>query len=237
MVKYEDDTYNARNFLRRFSHRVRFCKSLSSIDCDKDTNKSILDFGCGDGLFLNKIKNKYYDRFNLLGYEPYTNIVEYNKVEIVNNWEAVISYVEKHGKFDYIFCLEVLEHLVEADQEDVINKILKTLKKDGRLIISVPIEKGCPVVLKGMLRRRSGGRWKEIYSWKNIFMSFLGKPLPEFRKNGNYLTHLGFYFTDLERLLNKYFVIKKRYYSPIGTSLYMLNSQVFYLLMPLSDNN
>lgn len=235
MAKYEDYTYNAKNLLRRFSHRIRFKKSLSSIKQKHINGKrtSVLDFGCGDGLFLNKLNSTFPNSFDLLGYEPYTEILEYNQVNIVESWDSVSAHIEENDKFDYICCFEVLEHLTTERQDQTIRQILAVLKENGSVIISVPIEKGLPVMVKGLLRRKGGGRWLEMYSWKNMFASLLGKPVSRFLEKEDYLTHFGFYFTDLENLLKKYFTIEKRYYSPIGTNFYIINSQVFYKLSPI----
>ena len=232
MANYEDYTYNAKNLLRRFSHRKRFCRSVEAISFTEGCRTSVLDFGCGDGMFLNKLNTCFPGFCDLLGYEPYMKPRRDNIVEIVNLWEDVLSYVQENGKFNYICCFEVLEHMTVNMQEDMLQKMLSVITEKGRVVLSVPIEKGLPVLVKGILRRRSGGSWREIYSWKNIGLSFLGKTLPHFRENSEYLTHMGFYYTDLERLLKKYFTIEKRYFSPLGTCFSFVNSQVFYHLIP-----
>jgi 2-polyprenyl-3-methyl-5-hydroxy-6-metoxy-1,4-benzoquinol methylase len=52
-TNYAKMTYSSGNVLRRFSHHVRFQKSISMISLVKGIR--LLDFGCGDGRFLNML--------------------------------------------------------------------------------------------------------------------------------------------------------------------------------------
>ncbi len=61
-----------------------------------------------------------------------------------------------YGHYDLITCMEVLEHVV--DTRPVIDRLSRLLTPDGRLIISVPVETGAPLVLKQAARRIAGWR-------------------------------------------------------------------------------
>ena len=58
----------------------------------------------------------------------------------------------------------------------------------------------------------------------------MGKDLLEMRNDPGYMSHMGFYFTDLEIEIDKLFTIRGTSYSPIGGPTYQVNSQIFYEL-------
>ena len=74
---------------------------------------------------------------------------------------------------------------------------------------------------------------EKIYTMNNILSSFLGlktKSLKNLRVGNKYLSHMGFYFDDFEKNLNKFFTIEERRYSPFKFFSHNFNSQVFYSL-------
>jgi len=225
---YYDKTYNAKNPLRRFAHRARFKNGIKSIHIKNDLN--ILDFGCGDGLFLNLLKNSTDETLNLVGFEPYMEEPKSNSIDIYKNWEEIEDLTNRNSAFDYVTCFEVMEHFCSEKQKEVLLMIKNILKNDGTVILSVPIEIGIPAVVKNIVRRKGLRKAKHIYSYKNIKASLLGRPLPEFRECGNYLSHMGFYFKDLEKLILEIFIIENKFYSPIKGFGFNFNSQVFYNL-------
>ncbi len=230
---YADYTYNSSNLLRRFSHRIRFKRSIAAIHLKEGIR--ILDFGCGDALFLNQLKSCSPWEISLLGYEPYLESISENSVSILDTWDKVVENAKTEGPFNYITCFEVLEHLPTKKQKECLEQILSLLKDDGMLVISVPIEKGFPALVKNMLRRRTSSKKKDLYSYGNILASFLGKSLPDYQRENDYLDHMGFYFTDLENLFTNYLEIESKSFSPFPMVGYHLNSQVFYRLRKRKD--
>lgn len=233
-MAYDLDTYNAKNRLRRFSHRVRLGKSIAAAKpLFGKHDGSALDYGCGDGKFLNEIQSQSGSRLRLLGFEPFTESIGENNVRIEKNWEDVLSYVSQNGKFDCIFCFEVFEHFTAELQADTIDKLLAILKPDGAVVMSVPIETGFPALVKGAIRRyKSDDYTRNMYSWKNIFRAVMGKPTERHFKWPDYLEHAGFRHKELEQRLRQRFLIDQKWYSPIGTPFSNLNSHVFYRLIP-----
>jgi SAM-dependent methyltransferase len=186
----------------------------------------LLDFGCGDGRFLNMLSCTNIGGGILIGFEPYMESIPGNPADILRNWEEV----EYRGPFDYITCFEVLEHLGVTSLPEALQRMESVLTDDGLLVVSVPIEKGFPSVVKNISRKFDSRRKnKKIYSMKTILSACLGKPLPLFRQ-GEYLGHLGFYYTDLESILMQHFDMIERSFSPFSCFGSNLNSQVFYKL-------
>ena len=96
------------------------------------TNKKVLDFGCGKGAFLMKLKheglcselfslevnNEYYETLN-------KNFTHYSDIDEIEN-----------SSLDYITLFHVLEHL--PDPLSILNKLYVKLKDGGKIIIEVP---------------------------------------------------------------------------------------------------
>ena len=225
METYGDYTYNAQNSLKRFSHRRRFNKCLACIPLNDDIR--LLDFGCADGLFLNRLKISLHGKGALMGYEPIMPAMHGNTVNITDSWEEVA----KEAPFDYVTCFEVLEHFDENMQRETLKKITHILANDGFLIVSVPIEKGFPSLVKNIIRKFSCAKSdRHLYSMKNILSAFFKRKLPKYRTGSNYLSHLGFYHTDLEKVFLHDFVVVEKSFSPFSWLGSQLNSQVFYKL-------
>ena len=69
-----------------------------------------MDFGCGDGRFLNKVgdTNKSAE---LIGFDPYMESNLFPDLTIYKQWNDVENWSKQKGLFDYVVCFEVLEHL------------------------------------------------------------------------------------------------------------------------------
>ena len=227
MKTYAERTYDSKNFLVRFAHRKRFNNSLKSINFSE--TKRILDYGCGDGKFLNSLfeitKGK---EIYLVGFEP-VQIIKNNVNFTIYNDLNEIKKIAGNKKFNIITCFEVLEHFNEKKQTEILEQIYTLLQKDGQLIISVPIETGIPALIKNVFRKFNYPK-AENYKFKNIFKSFLGLPLEEFRKSDTYLSHTGFDYRKLEHLLKKQFILVNKKFSPVNIFGRVINSQVFFTL-------
>jgi|SRR6185437_6883587 len=221
-MSYSDITYNSKNPLARFAHRQRFKNSIKAINLTNGI--SILDYGCGDGKFLNELGSLNKDKnLNLVGYEPFMEPIEGNKIRIEKNLADL-----NNEKFDVVTCFEVLEHFNPTNQYNYLQNMIAHLKSNGLVIVSVPIEIGIPALVKN-LRRRTLFKGEQ-FSYKNIFKSFLGNPPAEFRIKDGYLDHMGFNYKDLEKLFKKDFVIVTKTFSPFKFLGSNFNSQVFYEL-------
>jgi SAM-dependent methyltransferase len=99
----------------------------------KEKRGSVLDLGCGDGDYANKLKQLGFDvtAADLDGRRfLYHNIIEFQKCDITERLPFPDNY------FDYILFLEVIEHL--RNPYFVIGQIQRILKNQGIFIISTP---------------------------------------------------------------------------------------------------
>ena len=126
---YSNLTVKNSSFFKRFSHKKRFEKALKLADLSDEN--SILDFGTGDGYFLNLLRENTHA--TIVGYEPIDDMFEQlektisdKTIKIINNLNAVKE------KFDVVYCLEVLEHFREEHQIKRIKEIKSKLNKNGR---------------------------------------------------------------------------------------------------------
>lgn len=229
---YYDRNYNSKNPLRRYAHRTRFKKSIAALELN--SGSSILDFGAGDGLFLNQIKD-IQDDTRLVGYEPYMDAIPESRVRLIKDWSEIDNEIDSNGNFDYVTCFEVLEHFSPSRQYEALSMMQSAIKPEGTVIISVPIEKGLPALVKNMIRRVNLPQSNHIFTYDNIFKSVQGRSLLHLRDSPEYHSHMGFYFTDLEKEIVKLFKIVDKSFSPVGGFSHQWNSQVFYQLYPIND--
>ena len=101
------------------------------------TSEKLLDFGCGNCLFLRYLSENNFQRQQLTGYDPYYIADEINAlggslgVEIHRCLEE-INFVQ----FDFVTALDVIEHI--EDDRKALMQINSLLKPSGTLIIIVP---------------------------------------------------------------------------------------------------
>ena len=139
-VKYKD---NSRKNKKRTIVNIKTLKGnikTSKLDDDKRRvlqfqkllrNKKILDFGCGWGTFLSKLKNIK----SATGVELRTECLNHikkklKKIFVTNN----ISNLNK--KFDVITLFHILEHI--PYQVETLRALKQKLSKKGKIIIEVP---------------------------------------------------------------------------------------------------
>tara|TARA_B100001057_G_C22781314_1_gene923748 strand:+ start:326 stop:1039 length:714 start_codon:yes stop_codon:yes gene_type:complete len=232
---YEERTINSKNPLAKYAHRNRVKKSTEFVALSHD--ESLMDFGCGDGNFLSIIHGNLQSN-KLIGFEPYMETKDSaKKIDIKTKWDEVEAWCDSNGFFDVITCFEVLEHFSRNRQAEAITRIKSILDPNGRFIISVPIEKGLPVIPKNLRRWKMNKKGNEhIYTIGNVISSFAGlktSALEKIRSSDEFLPHMGFYFDDLEEVFSESFEIKRTMLSPFDSLPYFFNSQIFYELIPL----
>lgn len=112
---------------------------LDKLAIDKSKKVSILEIGCDCGSTLLKLKSIYKD-CDLYGINNDENSIEIAKhidgaiVRNVNVESDEVVFEEE--QFDLIIALDVLEHL--KDPWKLLEKLKKSLKKDGQIIVSIP---------------------------------------------------------------------------------------------------
>lgn len=109
-------TKQIRDFatLRAFTNRLRVMQKHGLLH-----KHSILDYGCGTGLFVSFLKEH---GFNSVGYDPY--VAEFSDRATLN------------GRFDFITSQDVIEHVSEP--RELAGEYQRLLKRGGMLFIGTP---------------------------------------------------------------------------------------------------
>lgn len=226
---YSKLTIKNKNFIKRISHskRYEYCQKIIL----KYKPNNVLDFGTGDGEFIKfifKIKN-----IKIIGYEPDEDLYLQannnlkkikNKIRLIQNLKGL-----KKFSFDMICVNEVLEHLNKKNLNKCFKEINQLLKKDGILVISVPIEVGLSSLLKNFIRIITNQKHNHT-TLKNIIKSFLYLKIK--RPNINYNdSHIGFNYIEFIKLIKKknYF-IQEKIFSPMPKLKGFLNSQIYLVV-------
>ena len=116
--------------------RLRMMLSLSKID----NSKKVLDFGCGEGVFLPSLSLNYKEVHAVDLYVKIAKIVkDHYKLENVKIFSDDIFKTNlKDNYYDIIFSASVLEHFSDVDY--VLKVLRNKLKDNGLLIFSSPTE-------------------------------------------------------------------------------------------------
>jgi 2-polyprenyl-3-methyl-5-hydroxy-6-metoxy-1,4-benzoquinol methylase len=111
---------------------------------------NILDIGFGQG-YLEKMLNKRKNRLCLYGIDISDKSVNSISKKYFN-WNFFIGEISnlhfKDNYFEYVVALEVLEHISPSKLFLSLSEIKRVLKKNGIIIISVPLNEGLEIMLE-----------------------------------------------------------------------------------------
>jgi len=236
-MTYADITTGDSNPLKRWLQRRRFSDALAVLRCAQvDYRLRVLDFGAGNGELVRQmtgiasIEAWVYEPTPSLMAEAKENLAGLSSATYMENLDSVDS-----GIFDYVFCLEVFEHLPKKETASAIAEIHRLLKPDGVAVIGVPHELFLPALFKGLFRtcRRYGGFDARP---RNILGAVLGRP-PLQRPTVDispglpfHFHHLGFDYRVLEHTLQERLQLSKKWFSPFPLLGAAFNSEVYFLL-------
>lgn len=226
---YQAQTLASQSLLRRLSHssRYRMAADLAAVRA----GETVLDYGAGDGTLLVELFRRE-PAAQYWAMEPspkMRDLLQAQLLEAQLTAQVASSPAElPPNSLDLIVCTEVLEHLPEEPLDAALRTIAAALKRDGRALISVPIETGLPSLLKNLVRRLQG---TEAVTLRDAWNCALGQA-QRVNRGGNewYIpSHLGFDFRSIEqRLPAAGLKLMQRHYSPLPLGAAALNSQIFW---------
>lgn len=111
-----------------FPEVILMCKDLT-----RNSSKSVLDVGCGDGSLLLLLKDVFGYK-DLMGMDFSKRSVEICRKKGLETTRSDLSTIK--DKFDLITLIHVLEHI--PNPSIFVKTLSKLLKKDGIIIISLP---------------------------------------------------------------------------------------------------
>jgi 2-polyprenyl-3-methyl-5-hydroxy-6-metoxy-1,4-benzoquinol methylase len=215
IVSYAEQTLDSPNPITRFAHRSRYRISLDLADRLLPQGGLMVDFGAGEGAFLNKLAQRRPDA-RLLAIEPYMEL-RYLGIDQVAQLADVAP-----GTVDLIGVFEVLEHVSDADLAGFFRDAERALKPGGILLVTVPIMYGLALPVKAaasaLLHRR-----RMEFSLPELAKGTLGTPIT--RPASRSGTHKGFDFRWLDREIAGAFKVRERSFSPFPKLPWWCNSQ------------
>jgi SAM-dependent methyltransferase len=220
----------SRDKLVAWSHGRRFETAVAL--ARQFAGKRVLDYGSGDGTFLAMTMMTPDAPALGVGAELTADTVndcraryrEEPRLKFVQVSELAGS--EHIGQYDAVFCMEVMEHVVDWEPE--LARLKTLLKPEGALIISVPVETGLPLVVKQTVRRIAG--WRKIghypgtspYSMTEMASSIFAGATQHLRRpifdtgGGPFHDHKGFNWMVLKSRLQQDFVVERVLASPFA---------------------
>lgn len=166
------------------------------------SGKSILEVGCGNGLFLQSVA-KLLPHGELVGLDISAPVLP-SDVEGIRFVRADVIDFTVPQKFDVVFSEHVIEHIAPADLPAHLNSVINALAADGILIVCAPNGNFGPSDVTRILDRSHSGttaamathlheptHWELMENLKNYgFNSF--RTIFPFMKVRNYLGFLRF---------------------------------------------
>lgn len=233
----------SRDKLVAWSHARRFATALTIA---RDfAGKRILDFGSGDGTFLALAMMADAPPASAVGAELLDDVVEDCRARYAA--ESRMSFVrvtaldtpEHAHTYDAVFCMEVLEHVVDWEPE--LARMARLLKPGGALIVSVPVETGIPVLVKQIVRAFAG--WRRIghypgttsYSWRELASAVFAGRTQHVRRpvfdlgSGPCHDHFGFNWRLLHERLKRQFDVTRVVASPFAWLGPDIATQVWFI--------
>lgn len=209
----------------------------------------LLDYGCGDGTFLALVKDYFAEALGA-DVDPKQIADCRARFGTVPGLSFVLTQElaeDRHnGAYQLVVCMEVLEHCLEAQREEVLNDLHRLVAADGRVIISVPIETGPSLLGKQVVRALAGWRGLGDYKYRERFtftelwkMVFAGERTtierPVYQGNFGpdrphaFHGHKGFNWRASRVRLREQFEICQTLFSPLGWTGGYLSSQAWFV--------
>jgi SAM-dependent methyltransferase len=236
-MAYADITTQDPNPIKRWLQRRRFSDAVAVLrDRRTEARPRVLDFGAGDGELIRQLVGTA--PIEAWAYEPTPGLAADARAKLAGlESVTVVEHLDSIGsrRFDYVFCLEVFEHLPEQQTVQALSAIQRLLKPSGLAVIGVPCELYLPALLKGIFRisRRYGDF---DANFRNVFAALRGRPpaarpVAEIAPGHPYhFHHLGFDQRALERLLRARFQLLAKRFSPVPFLGAGFNSEVYFVL-------
>ena len=187
------------------------------------SNLKILEIGCARGSFLERLSQEGYECIGLELNEKAQNEAMERGIKVLS--ETIQEHASKYNDYYDIVCsFQVMEHIPNIG--DVIEASIKTLKKGGRLFISVPnnasflcLDEKNPLNMPP----HHMGLWDET-SLKNI------APIFGLKLNAVYLEplqsyHKGYFKSVINNLLESQYYYYKNKYKIIGRIYFKLHKK------------
>ena len=239
-----------KDWLISWSHRRRFRMGL---DIARGfAGRKLLDYGCGDATFLAMLMTSPTPPASSVGAEVDPKVVAECRRRLghINGLsfclQPELAGPAHDGRYDAVFCMEVLEHVVDVDL--LLRTFHRLLAPSGVLVVSLPTETGLPLIVKQVVRRIAG--WRGLgdypgmapYSARELAAGLLAgkrQHMPRTEHVGDdglkFFDHRGFNWRVLRTSIASRFVVERTLASPLSFLGPNLASQVWLMARKRPD--
>lgn len=185
---------------------------------------TLLDYGCGQGRFLHDLSVMIPEKrtVRLLGYDPFMN-AQFDGYSIVSDPNEIPT-----ESVDILTCLEVCEHLTDAELQEFVDFALRVTAPKGAILVSVPIVIGPVLLLKELSRSMLFRRRPDMTAGELMKAAFRG--IPPRRAEDRKASHRGFDWREMQQTLLQTFSCEHIEFSPLPYNSWHGQSQVFMRL-------
>lgn len=223
---HSQQLYHSRHRIMNWVHAAHINEAVRLAALDG--SQRFLDAGCSDGELIIRANGQYQTAVgadhNREALKTLNERLAYNE-KLLTLQSDVCRMPFPDRSFDTICCLETLEHVY--DMPGALAEFKRILVDDGKLIVSVPIERGLPILLKQGVSNLFFGGYRGKYTWQEIWYATTGK-MTKIERPG-LSSHKGFDFKTVAAELRKHFEQVTQSGLPIRWLGTWLNTQVIFM--------
>jgi SAM-dependent methyltransferase len=132
-MREEGEIYVGRRILEAMHHAVRYADTVFHVvqGAMPPSSRKVLDFGAGDGLFVERFRNR---AVVVDAVEPDVNLRSRLESTGVTAFSSV--YTVGDASYDFVYTINVLEHI--ENLEHVCMELFRVVRPDGKLFVFVP---------------------------------------------------------------------------------------------------
>lgn len=158
-------TVDLTSYDKKYYADVDWSKPKQILKCLKDNckDKTVLDIGCGLGLFGEEIQE--YSK-SYLGIDASKHAIDMCRKKHINSIRCSITDIGSY-ETDVVVCIEILEHLTDNEIKEMFKKI-----KFKKIIMTVPYAKGSD---ETHINIKSMSDWIIFFDDINIHLKIIDK--------------------------------------------------------------
>jgi len=201
-------------------HRSRLRRILSIFkEMDLSIQGKFADFGCSNGYIISLFKERIFNAksWDFYGFDHEEKLLALARKRGLENTQFlslnlnILQDGQLSNRFDIVTSFETFEHV--GNPENAFTNLYNACKQGGRILFTIPNEKGLPGIIKfigrEILRKNAYGEFFKNGSRLNYLRClFLNKPINTFRARNIecWGEHLGFDWRTFENFINNEFI-------------------------------